>query len=80
MSYRISYLVPKKEFEHLIGKKTVTCSTGGTRQKIVHSQKECKTKKSIVHTQKEGKMKESIVLSQKTCEIKDDDIKKVGED
>ena len=48
-------------------KKTVTSSTGSTRQKIVHTQKEGKTKESIVHTQK-------------AREIKDNDIKKVGED
>ena len=80
MSYRISYLMPKKRIRTFNRKKTVMSSTGSTHQKIVHSQKECETEESIVSTQKEGETKESITHTQKACEIKDDDIKKVGED
>ena len=61
-------------------KKTVTSSTGSTRQKIIHSKKEHETEESIVHTQKEGETKESIIHTKKARKIKDDNIKKVGED
>ena len=80
MSYRISYLVPKKEFECLIGKKQSRAVQEAPAKKIVHSQKEHETKESIVRTQKEGETKESIVRTQKAREIKDNDIKKVGKD
>ena len=57
MSYRISYLVPKKEFKCLIEKKTVRSSTGSTHQKIVHSQKESETKESIKKWERTRKVK-----------------------
>ena len=57
----------QKRIQTFNRKKTVMSSTGSTRQKIIHSQKEDETK-------------ESIVCIQKARKIKDDDIKKAGKD
>ena len=55
MSYRISYLVPKKEFEHLIGKKQSQAVQEAPAKKLSTPRRNAKPKKVMSTPRRKAK-------------------------